>query len=143
MTVSSVSFTVKSPIEEVFALSNDLAALGPLIPDVTKVEVADPMNALLHMTTKIGFMKHTTRLHTVITKLESPSHAEFTGDSDELTLSGSVDLKSLPDGGTEIFCELKTEGKGPLRMIINSFLDSMAKVTIDGFARNIKKMLEA
>ena len=142
MTVSSVSFTVQTPIEMVFALSNDLEALGPLIPSVTKVEVVDPMNVLLHMTTKIGFMKHTTKLRTIISKLEPPSHAEFTGDSDELTLSGSVDLTSLPDG-TKVICELKTEGKGPLRMIINSFLESMAKDTIDNFAQNIKKMLEA
>ena len=142
MTVSSVSYTVQRPIEKVFALSNDLEELGPLIPSVTKVEVADPMNALLHMTTKIGFVKHTTKLRTIISKLEPPSHAEFTGDSDELTLSGSVDLTSLPDGGTEVFCELKTDGKGPLRMVINSFLESMAKDTIDGFAQNIKKMLE-
>ena len=121
---ASVSFIVKSPPEKVFGLSNDLQTLGSLIPDVTKVEVADEKNAFWHLTTKIGFVKHTTKLHTTITAMEPPLHADFEGDSDELVLGGSVDLRTLPDGGTEVSCELQAHGKGPLKMIIDSLLEN-------------------
>ena len=141
MTVSSVSFTVMSPPERVFALSNDLESLGSLISDVTKVEVGDERNALWHLTTKIGFIKHTTKLQTIITTLDPPRHAEFTGDSDELSLSGSVDLTPLPDGGTEVSCQLEASGKGPLRMIINSMLETRLPEEAEGFAQNLKEML--
>ena len=103
---ASVSFTVKGPPERVFGLSNDLETLGSLIPDVTKVEIADEKNAYWHLTTKIGFVKHTTKLHTTITAMEPPKHADFEGDSDELVLGGSVELSPLPDGSTKVSCEL-------------------------------------
>lgn len=142
MTKAAVSFIVKSSPERVFALSNDLAALGSLVPDVTKVEVADERNALWHLTTKIGFAKHTTKLHTIITKLEPPKHADFTGDSEELTLNGSVDLVPLPDGSTNVSCELEAFGKGPLQKIINSMLETRMPKEAEGYVENLKKMLE-
>jgi carbon monoxide dehydrogenase subunit G len=139
---ASVSFTVKSPPERVFGLSNDLETLGSMIPDVTKVEVADEKNAYWHLTTKIGFVKHTTKLHTTITAMEPPKHADFEGDSDELILGGSVELRPLPDGYTEVACELQAQGKGPLKMIINSLLEKRLTEEASGFAENLKKMLQ-
>lgn len=141
MSVASVSFTVKSPPERVFALANDLGALGALIPDVTKVEVADERNSYWHLTTKIGFVKHTTKLHTTITEMEPPRYAVFTGDSGELALNGSVNLTPLPDGGTGVSCQLEANGKGPLRRIINSLLDTRLLETANGLAENLRKML--
>jgi carbon monoxide dehydrogenase subunit G len=141
MTVASVSFIINTPPERVFALSKDLEALGALIPDVTKVEVADEKNADWHLTTKLGIVKHTTILHTTITKMERPRHADFTGDSDELILSGSVDLTPLPDGGTNVSCVLEAHGKGPLRRIIDSMLETRLEKEANGFAQNLQKML--
>ncbi len=142
MTVASVSFTVKTPPERVFALSNDLETLGSLIPDVTKVEVADERNAYWHLTTKLGFVKHTTKLHTTITEMEPPRHADFTGDSNELVLNGTVDLTPLPDGGTAVACELEAHGKGPLRRIIDTLLETRLSKEAEGFAENLQKMLQ-
>lgn len=142
MANASVSFTVKSPPERVFALSKDLESLGALIPDVTKVEVTDETNAFWYMTTKVGFVKRTTKLHTTIMNLQAPAHADFTGDADELSLSGSVDLVRLPEGGTTVKCRMEAYGKGPLKMIIGSLLDNRLAPIADGFAQNLKQMLE-
>lgn len=141
MPSAPVTFTVKGPPERVFGLSNDLETLGSLIPDVTKVEVADEKNAYWHLTTKIGFVKHTTKLHTTITAMEPPKHADFEGDSDELALGGSVELSPLPDGFTEVSCELQAHGKGPLKMIIDSLLENRLAKEASGFAENLQKML--
>ena len=138
---ASVSFIVECPPERVFGLSNDLETLGSLIPDVTKVEVADEKNACWHLTTKIGFVKHTTKLHTTITAMEPPRQADFEGDSDELVLGGSVELRPLADGYTEVSCELQAHGKGPLKMIINSLLENRLAKEASGFAENLQKML--
>ncbi len=138
---ASVSFTVKGPPERVFGLSNDLETLGSLIPDVTKVEIADEKNAYWHLTTKIGFVKHTTKLHTTITAMEPPKHADFEGDSDELVLGGSVELSPLPDGSTKVSCELQAHGKGPLKIIIDSLLENRLAKEASGFAENLQKML--
>lgn len=142
MANASVSFTVKSPPERVFALSKDLESLGAFIPDVNKVEVTDEMNAFWYMTTKVGFVKRTTKLHTTIMNLQAPTHADFSGDADEVSLSGSVDLIRLPDGGTTVNCQMEAHGKGPLKMIISGLLDNRLAPIANGFAQNLKQMLE-
>ena len=142
MAKDTVTFTVKSSPETVFALSNDLRALGALVPDVKKVEIVDERNAFWYLTTKIGFVTRTIKLHTIITKLESPKHADFSGDSDELALTGSVDLTPLPVEGTEVACKFEAFGKGPLKNIINGLLETRIPEEVGGFVKNLQEMLE-
>jgi carbon monoxide dehydrogenase subunit G len=142
MPSASIAFTVKSPPERVFELSRDLETLGSLVPDVTKVEVVDEENAYWHMSVKVGFMRRATTLHTTITELTPPRHAGFTGDSDQLTMSGSVDLSPLPDGGTGVSCELEASGKGPIKYIINSVLQDRLSKVAAVFAENLQRMLQ-
>ena len=142
MAKDSVTFTVKSSPETVFALSNDLSALGALLPDIKKVEIVDERNAFWYLTTKVGFVSRTIKLHTIITKLEPPKHADFSGDSDDLTLTGSVDLTPLSTGGTEVVCKFEAFGKGPLKNIINALLETRIPEEVGGFVKNLQEMLD-
>ena len=142
MANDTVTFTVQSSPEKVFALSNNLGALGSLLPDVEKVEIVDDENAFWHLTTKVGFVTRTIKLHTIITKLEPPKHADFSGDSDELALTGSVDLSPLYDEGTEVTCKFEAHGKGPLKHIINGLLETRIPEEVGGFVNNLQEMFE-
>lgn len=143
MPSASVSFAVKSPPEKVFAFSNDLPSLGSLIPDVTHVEMVDASTAVWTLTAKIGFVKRTIKMRTTITEMESPKHASFRGDSDEMDMTGSVDLSPLADGGTAVACVLDAHGKGPLGKIIDGLLADRLGKEAAGFAENLQNLLEA
>jgi carbon monoxide dehydrogenase subunit G len=142
MPSTSIAFTVKSPPERVFELSHDLETLGSLVPDVTKVEVVDEENAYWHMSVKVGFMRRETKLHTTITELVPPRRAGFRGESDQLVMSGSVDLSPLPDGGTEVSCKIEASGKGPIKYIINSALQDRLSKAAAAFAENLQHVLQ-
>jgi carbon monoxide dehydrogenase subunit G len=142
MPATSLTFTVKSPPERVFELSHHLETLGSLIPDVNEVEVTDEKNAYWHMKVKLGFVQQTTKLHTTITALVPPRHAEFRGESDKLEMTGSVDLSPSPDGGTEVSCRIEATAKGPMTFIVNGVLRDRLPRTAASFAKNLREMLE-
>ena len=142
MPSASVTFEVKSPPERVFEFSNDLPRLGSLIPDVTHVDVVDDTTAVWTLVAKIGFVKRTIKLRTTITEFEAPSHASFRGESEEMDLTGSVDLGPLPDGGTTVACTLQAHGKGPLGKIIDGVLADRLGTEAAGLAENLQNLLE-
>jgi carbon monoxide dehydrogenase subunit G len=143
MPSASVTFAVKSPPEKVFEFSNDLPSLGSLIPDVTNVEVIDDTTAVWTLVAKVGFVKRTIKMRTTITEFDAPRHAGFRGESDDMDLTGSVDLSPLADGGTTVDCTLDAHGKGPLGKIIDGVLAERLGKEAAGFAENLQQLLEA
>ncbi len=143
MPSASVTFDVNSPPETVFGFSNDLPRLGSLIPDVTQVDVVDDTTAIWTLVAKIGFVKRTIKMRTTITQMDAPKHASFLGTSDEMDLTGSVDLTPLPAGGTSVACALDAHGKGPLGKIIDGVLSDRLAKEAAGLAENLQELLEA
>jgi carbon monoxide dehydrogenase subunit G len=143
MPSTSVTFEVTSPPERVFGFSNDLPSLGSLIPDVTQVDVVDDTTAVWTLVVKIGFVKRTIKMRTTITQLDAPRHASFLGTSDEMDLTGSVDLTSLPAGGTSVACALDAHGKGSLGRIIDGVLAERLAKEAAGLAENLQQLLDA
>jgi carbon monoxide dehydrogenase subunit G len=142
MPSASVTFEVKSPPEKVFGFSNDLPRLGSLIPDVTQVDVVDDTTAVWTLVAKIGFVKRTIKMRTTITQMDAPTHASFLGTSDEMDMTGSVDLTPMP-GGTSVVCALDARGKGPLGKIIDGVLAERLGKEAAGLAENLQHMLES
>ena len=142
MPSASVTFDVKSPPEKVFGFSNDLPRLGSLIPDVTQVDVVDDTTAVWTLVAKIGFVKRTIKMRTTITQMDAPRHASFLGNSDEMDMTGSVDLTPMP-GGTSVVCALDAHGKGPLGKIIDGVLAERLGKEAAGLAENLQHLLEA
>jgi carbon monoxide dehydrogenase subunit G len=92
---------------------------------------------------KIGFVKRTIKMRTTITQMDAPKHASFVGTSDEMDMTGSVDLAPLPAGGTSVVCALDAHGKGPMGKIIDGVLVDRLGKEAAGLAENLQRLLES
>lgn len=106
------------------------------------MDVVDDTTALWTLVAKIGFVKRTIKMRTTITQMDAPKHASFLGTSDEMDMTGSVDLTLLP-GGTSVVCALDAHGKGPLGKIIDGVLAERLGKEAAGLAENLQHLLEA
>ncbi len=133
-----VAFKVDAPREVIFAYSNDLRALGELVPGVVSIETGDDLkHAMWHMQIKLGMMKIKQDLSTTIIALEEPRYAEFRCESHDLVMVGNVTLDE-EEGTTAIVAHFEADGQGPLRKMIDSYMEPKLKEYATGFAENLK-----
>ena len=106
------------------------------------MDVVDDTTAVWTVVARIGFVKRTIKMRTTITQMDAPKHASFLGTSDEMDMTGSVDLTPMP-GGTSVVCALDAHGKGPLGKIIDGVLAERLSKEAAGLAENLQHLLEA
>ena len=93
MPTAQRTFEVQAPAATVWAFLSNLERLGPCLPGCTGVDLLSPTEADWRMETKIGFIRKRFVVRTRTTTLEEPAHAAWTGESDDLTASGTIDVR--------------------------------------------------
>lgn len=100
--------TVKAPIQKVWdgLLNPDI--LGACVPGVEKIEAVDEKTYDSIVGAKVGPINARFKFRTTLTELDPPKHLKASGSGEELSKAGNfsqetvVDLKEIPEGGTEV-----------------------------------------
>ena len=94
------------------------------------------------METKLGFIRKRFVVRTRTTTLEEPAHAAWTGESDDLTASGTIDLRPCAPDRTEVTYQGTVKGQGPARQLLNRYFKSRLDRDIDTFVANVRAALQ-
>ena len=136
------TFEVQAPAAKVWAFLSDFERLGPCLPGCSGVTIISPRDAEWHIEAKVGFIhkKFVVRTHT--TEWDEPSHAAWAGESEELSTTGSVDVRSLAAARTEVTYQGTIQAKGPARSILDRYFRSRLQRDIEQFVRNVQEQIE-
>ena len=142
MPTAQRTFEVQAPVATVWAFLSDLERLGPCLPGCTGVDLLSSTEADWRMETKLGFIRKRFVVRTRTTTLEEPAHAAWTGESDDLTASGTIDLRPCAPDRTEITYQGTVKGQGPARQLLNRYFKSRLDRDIDTFVANVRAALQ-
>ena len=135
-----VEFRIPAPRESIFAFSGDLVELGNLVPGVVSIETTDDSRkAIWHMQIKLGLMKVKQDLVTTILGLEEPRFAEFSCESKDMAMAGTVTLAEAEDDQTDVVAHFEAEGRGPLARLIDTYMEPKLIEYAKGFSENLQK----
>ncbi len=142
MPTAQRTFEVQAPSATVWAFLSDLERLGPCLPGCTGVDLLSPTEADWRMETKIGFIHKRFVVRTRTTALEEPAHAAWTGESDDLIASGTIDVRARAPDRTEVTYQGTIRAQGPARQLLNRYFKSRMNRDIDAFVANVRAALQ-
>jgi len=141
MPEGTVSFEVAAPVDRVWALLSDMRRVGGCVPGVQSVEVLDANRARWNLKVKIGPLSQEFVVLTETLEQVPLQHGRFRGESDNMDMMGTIDLRPLGDA-TKVTYTMAVQAKGPLARIMDNFMRSKLKSQTEEFAANVKKALE-
>ncbi len=130
------------PLARVRSALTDINFVSSGIPDVKSVKKITDRKAKWNVQVDFGFVHKTMTLESEVTKVED-SEIQFTGTGSEASMNGTASLKSISPNETELTFTMNFEGKGPLKAIIDNFIQKKIKNDIQTFAQNMEAKLNS
>lgn len=158
MIILQNTYLMDKPIQEVWALFNDISGLAQCFPTTKHYEVVDENTVNLVLRLVLGAIPLENRVTMSITKREPPSHIAAEGVSYSGTAfkkMASVDkdsasqitvdlyLTSLSDTETKIAHDMRVEAIGSIKRIYEAILKTKRKKMEEEFLDNIRKTAKA
>ncbi len=137
------TFDVHAPLAQVWDFLSDFVRLGTTLPGCERVEILSPLQTDWYMERKVGFLRKRFVVRTETTDFDAPRHAAWTGDSKELSMGGSIQLRSIDAARTSVTYAGAVKAKGPARHILNRYFKSRLESDIDEFVGNVRAQLES
>lgn len=136
------TFEVRAPADRVWAFLSDFERLGPCLPGCTGVDVLSATEANWQMDTKVGFIRKRFVVRTRTTEMDAPTHAAWTGESDDITTAGTIDVRPLTPDRSEVTYNGTVKAQGPARQVLNRYFKARLGRDIDAFVANVRAALE-
>lgn len=136
------TFDVHAPLAQVWDFLSDFVRLGTTLPGCERVEILSPLQTDWYMERKVGFLRKRFVVRTETTEFDEPRHAAWTGESKELSMGGSIQLRPIDAARTSVTYVGAVKAKGPARHILNRYFKSRLEADIDEFVRNVRAKLE-
>ncbi len=130
------------PIAKVKAALTDINFVSSAIPDVKSVEKITDTRAKWNVQVDFGFVHKTMTLESEVTEVEDRD-MHFKASGSEASMEGTASLKSISSNETEVTFTMNFEGKGPLKAIIDNFIQKKIKHDIQTFAQSMEAKLNS
>jgi carbon monoxide dehydrogenase subunit G len=142
-------FTVKAPIEAVWAFLRDPHQVAPCIPGTEKIEVVDDRHYHVVAGARVSFLSLSFAMDVAVTEVEEPRRLVSIAEGSDARLKERVRLSSEltlePVGPAETAMSYRIELNvfGKLASIGFTVIKGKAKQMAAEFASNIRRRLEA
>jgi len=130
------------PLEKVRAAITDINFVASGIPDVKSVEKISEKKAKWQVQVDFGIVHKTMVLEGEVTKIED-REMHFMATGAEASMNGMASLRPLGPNETEVTYVMDFEGKGPLKAIIDNFIQKRIKTDTQKFAQNMETRLNS
>lgn len=128
------------PLAKVKTALTDINFVSSGITDVKSVEKITDTKAKWNVQVDFGFLHKTMTLESEVTKT-GDTEIQFKAVGSEAAMDGTASLKSIGPNDTEITFTMNFEGRGPLKAIIDNFIQKKIKNDIQSFARSMEEKL--
>ena len=142
MATATATIRCNLPLEKVRAGITDINFLSSAIPDVKSVEKISDNKAKWNVQVNFGIVHKTMVLEGEVTKIED-REIHFMATGAEASMNGTASLKPLSPNETEVTYVMNFEGKGPLKAIIDNFIEKKIKSDTQTFAQNMETKLNS
>ena len=140
----SVNATLTAPgtVARAFQVLTDPNFLAATIPGVTSMKILSPTQAEWKVEVKQGMIRR--ELTFQVEHLPTPPEkVAFTAVAKEVRIEGSIQLKAKDPTRTEVALDLRYEGQGALRYIINNLVAKSMKEYPADFESKLAARLSA
>lgn len=143
MEEAAKTFTVRAPIERVWKFLSDMEKVGSCVPGCVQVRVVNRAEAEWVLSLKIGQISRTILVRTYATEMSEPSHAAFVAKSQDMEMSGTLDLRANSRDQTEVTYRANVTPIGIIGKTIARMMgQKMIEEQVEEFARSVKLNLE-
>ena len=142
MPSASVTITCDQSPSRVKSALSDLSFIASAVPDLKSVEKLTETKAIWNAQVKFGFIEKTIALESEVTK-STESEIGFRAEGSETAINGSVLIKPIDGGKSELILALAIEGKGPLKAVIDNYMRKKLRDDIQKVGRNFEEKLNA
>ncbi|MBW2713009.1 MAG: SRPBCC family protein, partial [Deltaproteobacteria bacterium] len=142
-------FQVSAPIDEVWRFMTNPENVAACMPGASIAEIIDERSFVGNIKLKVGAVTAKYKGKIAFVNLDEATHnMEMVAEGKEPgggTVTGTIGshLVSLPDGGTEVFCESSIELTGKIMQVGRGMIEGVSAQLFKKFANNTKKFLEA
>lgn len=142
MPSGTVVLKCELPLTRVKSALTDINFVSAAIPDVKSVEKITDTKAKWYVQVDFGFVHKTMILDSEVIRIEE-SAIEFRATGSEASMDGTASLKSISPNETEVTFTMNFEAKGPLKAIIDNFLQKKIKNDLQTFGQNLEAKLNS
>jgi len=135
-------FSINVPISKAWDFLSDMEKVASCTPNVEAIRLLGNGRAEWTLKVKLGPVSKRMKLLTETLKSEPPSHAKFKAEGENITMQGTINLREVSEGVTEVRYNMKAEASGSLAGILNNVIKSRLKSEVEGFERKVKEKLE-
>jgi carbon monoxide dehydrogenase subunit G len=135
-------FVVRAPIERVWALLSDMEQVGRCVPGCRAVRVINDLDSEWTVEAQLGPFRRTLQMRAHTTERIPPVRGAFVAEGEDLVTTGSLDLRALDDGQTEVVYRATATARGPVSGLVEKLIASQLPRQGEAFARNVKARLE-
>ena len=142
-------FTVKAPIETVWAFLRDPAAVGPCVPGTERIDVIDDTHYHVVAGAKVSFLSLAFAMNVAVTEAEPPRRLVSLAEGmdarlkERVRLTTELTLAPLGPAETEVGYRIDLGVFGKLASLGFAVVKGKAKQMAAEFADNIRTRLEA
>lgn len=143
------TFKVSAPIDEVWRFMINPENVAACMPGASIAEILDERSFIGNIKLKVGAVTAKYKGKIAFVQLDEANYTmEMVAEGKEPgggTVTGTIGshLVSLPDGGTEIFCESNVDLTGKILQVGRGMIEGVSAQLFKKFANNTKKFLEA
>ena len=138
--------TIDAPVEQVFALVDDIDALASCIPGLEELTVLDPRSFESRVRMSVGPITARFNLRTVLEVVEPPSRIVMVSEGTDKALAGRVKQRQeftlrAVDGRTEVSITTDVQLQGRLATFGQRVIAARADQFADEVATNVSRLL--
>jgi carbon monoxide dehydrogenase subunit G len=135
-------FELAVPIERMYSAVSDIDDIGWCVAGVKQVKAITPDDSVWKIEARAGFMARTFDIKAKIVERRPPEHLAFTGQGQDLEMSGHLDLRRRDADRTECEIEVDVTVTGPFRSIVDLMAKGPQQQLIRQTIANLRKKLE-
>jgi carbon monoxide dehydrogenase subunit G len=143
MPEGEVVFPVNAPILRTWDLLSNMEKVAACTPNVESVQVLSETKSEWTLKVKMGPISRKIKLLNETLSSNPPTHAEFKGEGENVTMRGSIDLREVSSDATEVKYKVFAKGSGALAAILDNVIKSQMQSNMDEFRKRVKEKLES
>ena len=137
------SFEIGVPIQRMFDEINNVERIGYCVAGVKQVTALGPDESKWKVEARAGFMARTFNLTGRIIERRPPEYIAFTGNGQDLELSGRLVLSALSPTRTRCEAVVDASVVGPLAPMVEMMAKGPQQALIRETIENLRKRLES
>jgi carbon monoxide dehydrogenase subunit G len=130
-------FEVPVPIEQAWSFLSDMEHVGSCVPGCQEVRSIDDRRSIWRVRAEMGPLSRVLKMEAQTIDFDPPSHGSFVAKGSNLETRGTIDLKAIDTGRTEVTYNIEADAQGLGAVLVNAAIAHTIQQQAEDFAGNV------